>query len=68
MSSQPLPTLPEDATPEWLTFALSETATLQGGRVIAAEWERVGRNTASRASSAESGFAMRARSETRLRR
>jgi hypothetical protein len=38
----PIPELPEDVTPEWLTASLTEAGVLQGGRIVTAPWERVG--------------------------
>ena len=38
----PLPRLPEDLTPAWLTAALAESGTLTAGSVVAVDWERVG--------------------------
>jgi hypothetical protein len=40
--SQRIPETPNDVTPEWLTAVLTEAGVLQAGRVVAAQWERVG--------------------------
>jgi hypothetical protein len=40
--SQRIPETPDDVTPEWLTAVLMDAGVLTVGRVIAAQWERVG--------------------------
>jgi hypothetical protein len=39
---QEVPERPEDVTSEWLTAALTEAGVLRTGRVVAAQWQRVG--------------------------
>jgi len=39
----PVPGTAEEVTPEWLTAALTETGVLRAGQIVAAPWERIGK-------------------------